>query len=260
MRRRLKQAYRNFKYIRLNRPRLQVRPTDGFVTSWPRSGNSWMRYLLFNALYPDTSWDLVLLNKRMPSIADPELKQLLPVLDRQPFRMFKSHEHAQAYVLRGRVAYLVRDGRDATSSFYHYRTKLNKRSYTFRQYLEGSLAGKYRYGSWHEHVRRWLTYDQHPSLLIVRYEDMLTDTAGQLKRVLRHFDSDVGDDQVAAAVTRSSVGQVNQGFAQYAADKDRQFTGGRGGGTGKYQRWFSPDDEALFMAHAGDTMRQLGYA
>jgi len=259
MRRRLKQAYRNFKYIRLNRPRVKVRPTDGFVTSWPRSGNTWMRYLLFGALYPDVSWDLVSLNKQMPSIADPDLNQLLAELDNHAFRMFKSHENAQEYILGGRVVYLVRDGRDATCSFYHYRTKLNKRDYTFRQYLERSLAGKFRYGSWHEHVCNWLSYESHPSLLVVRYEDMLVDAATQLKRVLNHFGTEVAEDCITAAVERSSVGRVNQGFAQYAAGKDRQFSGGQGGGTGKFRQWFTEQDELLFMEYAGETMQKLGY-
>ena len=218
-----------------------------------------MRYLLFHALYPNESWDLVSLNKKMPSVADSKLRHLLPDLESQPFRMFKSHEHAQDYVLRGRVAYLVRDGRDATSSFYHYRTKLNKRNYTFREYLEQSLAGKFRYGPWHEHVQRWLAHNTHPSLLIVRYEDMVTDTVSQLERVLDHFGADIEEDQIAAAVERSSVSQVNKGFAKYAADKGRQFTGGEGGGAGKFRQRFSSEDEALFMECAGDVMRRLGY-
>lgn len=260
MRRRLFETYRHVKYVTLKRSRLNVRPTDCFVASWPRSGNTWLRYLLFHALYPETNWDLPALNSSMPSVAHPRLGRLLPDLEHQSFRMFKSHETYARYFLAGRVAYLVRDGRDAISSFFHYRTKLNQRRYTFHEYLDRSLSGKFHYGSWHEHVRGWLEQVDHPSLLIVRYEDLLGDPAQQLKRVLHHFGTTLSDDRIHCAVERSSVENVNQGFQRYAAEKHREFSGGRGGGSGRYQDVFDDQAEQLFNAHAGEVMQRLGYA
>lgn len=261
MRRRLAQAYRDLRYITLGLPRLRVRPTDGFLVSWPRSGNTWLRQMVANALYPDSDWDLMALEEHMPIIENPKLRRLLPAMESLPFRIFKSHDDATEYLLAGRVVYLIRDGRDALTSFYHYRTKLNRRSFTFREFLEKTLAGRYRYGPWHRHVSGWLAWEDHPSLLVLKYEDMLSDPTEQLRRTLEHFGSDVPSDRLREAVERASIDRVHRGFQKYAKSKgdDREFSGGLGGGAGKYHEQFTEDDLALFMQHAGDLMRRLGH-
>ena len=259
MRRRLAEAYGDFKYLKLKLPRLEVRPTDCFVVSWPRSGNTWLRYMLYHGLYPDRNWDLESLDRAMPSVANPDLRRLLPALEGQPFRMFKSHDPCHAYFFQGRIAYIVRDGRDAVCSFYHYRTNLNRQETAFRDYLDRSLTGAFRYGSWHEHVAGWLAREGEPSLLIVRYEDMLADPRSVLRRVLSHFGTNLSDERLDEAVRRSSVDRVNRGFQNQAATREKQFSGGLGGGSGRHREMFGADDESLFMQKAGDTMRRLGY-
>jgi Sulfotransferase domain len=258
MRRRLHQAYLDFKHLTLGVPRLDVRPTDCFITSWPRSGNTWLRYMVFYALYPQREWDLVSIEEQMPIVDRRDLGRALAKLAGQPWRLFKSHEPFQRYYLKGKTAYVVRDGRDAIVSFYHYRTKLTGGNLSWRRFLEESLAGKHRYGSWQDHVAGWLDHDA-ASVLVVRYEEMLADPRGALKRVLAHFGRGVPDEQVTAAVERSSVDQVNKGFQRYAAEKDKSFSGGLGGGSGRWRRSFSDADLALFNEHAGDVMRRLGY-
>ena len=259
MRRKLAQAYSDLKFLKLKLPRLEVRPTDCFVISWPRSGNTWLRYMLFHGLYPHRDWDLESLDHAMPSVANPALQGLLPALEEQRFRMFKSHDPCGSYFLRGRVLYLVRDGRDAVSSFYHYRTNLNRQQNDFRSYLKKSLAGEFRYGSWHEHVAGWLDCEDHPSLLVVRYEDMLADPKSILGQVLGHFGTTLSDERLDEAVQRSSVDRVNRGFQMQAAARQRQFSGGLGGGSGRHRDIFGADDELLFLQEAGGVMRRLGY-
>ena len=73
MRRRIREAFARFKHFRLEVPRLEVRPSDCFVVSWPRSGNTWLRYLLSYALRPDQEWDLSAIEQWMPTISRPDL-------------------------------------------------------------------------------------------------------------------------------------------------------------------------------------------
>lgn len=259
MRRRLHQAYLDFKHLTLGVPRLDVRPTDCFITSWPRSGNTWMRYMVFYALYPQDEWDLVTIEKRMPTVDRRDLRKALKQIEGEPFRMFKSHELFQPYYLKGRTAYVVRDGRDATLSLYHYRTNLNRRKIEWGDYLRDSLAGRHHFGGWPQHVGGWTRHGEDEGVRLVRYEDMLADPKRELRRVLDHFQQEVPESQLDAAVERSSVDQVNKGFQRYAAQRDKQFSGGTGGGAGKWRSAFSNDDLKLFNDHAGDLLRQLGY-
>lgn len=259
MRRRLHQFWRDLKHLKWGVPRLAVRPTDVFVVSWPRSGNTWMRHLLFNSLYPQEQWDLTTLADAMPAISDPRLAQLLPALEGRPLRLFKSHDPAALYCLRGRVIYVVRDGRDAIASFHHYRQKLNHGQQTFGAYLQMSLDGRFRYGPWHEHVQGWLSYEHHPSLLVVRYEDMLADPLGALGRVLHHLRIELPPERLEGAVQRSGVKSVHDGFRKYARQRNKSFAGGLGGGSGRYREVFDDACAALFTRRAGAVMAYLGY-
>ena len=257
MRRRIRQAIAEFKHVKLGLPRLEVKPSDCFVTSWPRSGNTWMRYLVFYSLYPDSRWDLVSIEERMPIIDRDDLKKVLPTMD-EP-RMFKSHDPFAPYMLGGRVAYILRDGRDAMVSLYNYRTQMAHIDEPFGEFLRKTLEGRYAYGPWHEHVAGWLDHGGDPAVLIVRYEDMLKDPGAQAKRVLQHFGLDASDQRVARSVERSNIDQVNKGFQRYAANKGRKMTGGLGGGKGRWREMYSDADLELFMRYSGEAMRRAGY-
>ena len=58
MRRRLQELYRDFVHGTMKIPYLDLQSTDCILNSFPRSGNTWMRFMIFYALYPDRDWDL----------------------------------------------------------------------------------------------------------------------------------------------------------------------------------------------------------
>ena len=259
MRHRLHQAYLDLKHLTLGVPRLTVRSHDCFVTSWPRSGSTWLRCMLFHALFPEQDWDLVSIERRMPMVDRRDFRKALARLDAQPRRMFKSHDPFHPHYLEGKTVYVVRDGRDAILSFYHYREGMDARSLNWPIFLSQSLRGKHRYGSWQDHVLGWTRHGSAPSVLMVKYEDLLQDPVRELGRALAQFGLAVAPEQAAAAVERSAIDRVYQGFHRYAAQRGKQFDGGLGGGSGRWRQWFSDQDRALFNTYAGDAMRQLGY-
>ena len=259
MRRRLREKWNDFKYLTLGLKRFEVRPTDCFLTSFPRAGNTWMRYMLLYALFPDEPWELPEIEERMPIIDRHDIRKAIRRMGNAPYRLFKSHEQFQPYYLSGRTVYIVRDGRDSIVSYYHYRQHMNNLKMSLSEYVARSLRGEFRYGSWQDHVRGWMAHASHPNVLVVRYEEMVADPGAQLRRVLEHFNLSVSDERIAAAVERSSVDQVNKGFARWASQHSRQFSGGLGGGTGKGRKLLSQADLELFERYAGDLLRELGY-
>lgn len=260
MRRRMMEIYRDFKHGTLGRPYLPVRATDCFLVSFPRSGNTWMRYMLLHALKPGGQWELPSIEQTMPIVDRPDLKRLLHRRSTdEPYRLFKSHDALTPYFFQGRVVYIVRDGRDAVSSYYHYRVHMNQMKLTWPDYLRRSLAGRYRYGAWRDHVRGWLAHRDNPAMRVLRYEQMLESPKTALKSVIEHFGLAASDQAIAAAVEQSSVQRVSEGFAKVASQQDRQFTGGTGGGAGKWRAKFSEQEATLFEQSAGDLLRDLGY-
>ena len=229
------------------------------MTSWPRSGNTWMRYLIFHALVDDVAADLATVEENIPIVDRPDLKRVLARMEARERRVFKTHEPFAPYYLQGKTVYIIRDGRDATLSLYHYRTKLNRLEMSRSEFIRRTLSDEFDYGSWHRHLAGWIANDPHPNLLLVRYEDMLKDTPGELTRVLTHFGVSVPSERITRAVERASLENVNKGFAKQAAEKDRDFSGGLGGGSGRAAEVFSMADMELFRERAGDVLRRLGY-
>ncbi len=259
MRRRLRKHYHNLKYGVLKWPRFAVQPTDCFIISFPRSGSTWMHHMISYAMEPDHNWTLLEILDRIPIITRRDFREHLRQLKALPQRIFKAHEPFRPYLLQGRIVYIVRDGRDATMSFHHYDQNMKGLDVSFSKYLKQSLRGKYRYGSWHNHVSGWWAKRSHPSLLIIRYEHMLKDPAQELRRALHHFGIEVPDENISLAVEHSSIDQVSKGFTLHAVNRSKTFSGGTGGGTEKWKQKFREQDKVLFIKYAGNMLQEIGY-
>ena len=161
----------------------QVLPDDCLLVSYPRSGSTWLRFLISNVRFgADCPTTFENLNDRIPYALRPRASTMarLP----RP-RILKSHS---AYDCRFRkVVLLVRDPRDVAISYYHYHVR-NKRiepDCPIESYVPRYVLGEMdNYGSWGENVGSWLGARQTTDdFLFVRYEDMKADTAAVLTEI-----------------------------------------------------------------------------
>src|ERR1700721_535136 len=159
-----------------------VFPDDTFLVSYPKSGNTWVRFLLANLMYPNETVGFANINRLLPAPGVLS-KRFLRSLPRP--RVMKSHE---TFDVRFRkVIYLVRDPRDVAVSEYHF--DLKKRyiepDVTLEQFVRRFIAGQTSsYASWWEHPASW-TAPRHgnPAFLLVRYEDLLADPIGETGKI-----------------------------------------------------------------------------
>jgi hypothetical protein len=238
-------------------PRIRVRPDDCFLVSWPRSGNTWLTHMLIEVMDTDGAFEgrprwLVGLGRSFQSSHLATSPMLSP-------RVFKSHERFVPAYLRGRVAYLVRHGLDATASYFDYRTKMSRSSIDWETFLDRCLTDRVRHGGWHRHVESWLAHRDHPSVLVVRYEDLLADTATELARVLDHFGVASSRERIDRAVEQASIEAVHNSFRSRARHRGRSFSGGLGGGSGRWRERFSEPERRRFLDTSGAAMSLLGY-
>lgn len=198
-------------FFRLHRPgrTLQIFPDDAFLVSFPKSGNTWTRFLVANLLYPDTPANFANIYKLIP---DPEgtPKKYFDSM-RRP-RVIKSHTcFDPAYP---RVIYIVRDPRDVALSQYHYHRKrrLIADDYPLADFVTRFVAGETcDYGSWAENVSTWLVARRnHSKFLLLRYEDMIADTARELAKVASFMGIPAGSEQLLTAVERSSADNMRK--------------------------------------------------
>src|SRR6202161_2767232 len=134
---------------------LTVFDDDVFIVSYPRSGNTWTRFLIGNLLRLDEPATFSNIESRVAEIyfnPDHELRKLP-----RP-RLLKSHEPFQPRYPR--VIYIVRDPRDVAVSFYHHNVKTGNIAddYPMRDFIPRFINAEFdtKWGSWSDHVRSWL--------------------------------------------------------------------------------------------------------
>jgi hypothetical protein len=190
----------------LHRPgrNLAVLPNDVFLVSYPKSGNTWARFLVANITRPDDGVDFSSVNRVIP---DPEITTYREFTRVPQPRIIKSHQYFDPRYQR--VIYIVRDPRDVVLSQYHFqrKRKLLADDFPLAEFVNRFLAGQTcAYGSWGENVVSWLATRYHQSdFLLLRYEDMTANTDHEVARVVEFLGLDVTPQQIARAVERSSA-------------------------------------------------------
>ena len=238
----------------------QIHHDDLFLVSYPKSGNTWMRFLLANLLRitdAGASDQPIDFHSAVRYVPEYELHTDEVDLAPRP-RILKSHTTFNHRFPR--VVYLVRDPRDVYVSYYHYMRKRIPGEMDIRSFIR--MDGLHP-SHWHEHVAGWV--DQ-PNVLVIRYEDMIDDTSEQVRRFLRFWDArSFSDDQITDAVERSSFSNMKQIEQRkgrpFASEQLRKLSTPfmRSGRAGAWPTHISAEDHDYLVSQMGDLMSRFGY-
>jgi hypothetical protein len=244
---------------------VEVFADDVFVVSYPKSGNTWVRFLIAHLLAEGRPVDFSSVQEIVPGI-DWLPANKLRSLSRP--RILKSHEYFDPRYEK--LVYLVRDPRDVVVSYYHHdiRRRRIPQVYPIEQYVARFLAGRLDpYGSWNEHVGSWLgARDGDPGFLLLRYEDLSAAPQPGLRRIADFLGLCPSDAELALACQRSSfeaMGKLERFQAATAGTLSpvrlqQPFV--RSGTVGGWRREMPPALAARITARWGTTMAALGYA
>lgn len=243
---------------------IDVFPGDVFVVSYPKSGNTWTRFLLANLVNPEEIANFGNINRIIPD-TEAVSKRELNRLPRP--RIFKSHQYFHPRYER--VIYVVRDPRDVALSQYHFHRKrrLLEDGAPIEDFVNRFLAGKTTpYGSWGENVASWLaTRYQKSGFLLLRYEDMIADTAHELEKLAYFLQIDATPQRIMQAVQRSSAENMRKLEKEQAklwsttkeTRQDVPFV--RSAKAGEWVSALSQDSVSAIESQWGSLMQFLGY-
>lgn len=194
-----------------------VYPDDTFLVSYPKSGNTWVRFLLANLIHPNETVTFANINHLLPA-PGVITRRFLKTVPRP--RILKSHEPFDARFKK--VIYLVRDPRDvAVSEFFFDRKKRYiDPATTLDQFIAPFLAGHTSsYGSWWEHVASWIgARHSNPAFLLMRYEDLLSNPIPETAKIAEFLGIQADEARFKAAVERSSADKMRK-LEKQDADK-----------------------------------------
>jgi hypothetical protein len=198
-----------FRTLRIERD-ITIFPDDVFLTSYPRSGNTWTRFLVGNLVHTEEAVTFLNVERLVPDMykhSDYYLRHLP-----RP-RILKSHEVFDPRYKK--IIYIVRDPRDVAISHYHFEKKLKSvgEDCPIEDFVPGWMGGRYwdRLGSWADHVTSWLStrHDSH-SFAILRYEDLIADAARELVKVATMLGIEPTAERLTRAADLSSADRMRQ--------------------------------------------------
>ncbi len=190
--------------------RVKVFPDDVFIVSYPKSGNTWVRFLIANLLDQKSgSVDFSNIEQKVPDIYK---NSNLDLLKHVSPRFLKSHEYLDPRYRK--VIYIVRDPRDVVVSYFHYLIKVRRitEDRPLDQFIDNFIKGDISpFGSWYENVASWIyTRNRDENFLMMRYEDILLDTYQELQKIADFLQMSVDEDCLNRAIVMSSRDNMQQ--------------------------------------------------
>jgi hypothetical protein len=253
-----------------------------WIASYPKSGNTWVRFMLANLIYGSQASAASL------AALIPDIHEIEPGgIGIGGARLLKTHFiFSPNHPLAARTAaaiYIVRRPEDVLTSNFHYQRRIAGAEVdivSFERYVEEFIAhrGDPRWkelgmGDWAENVRSWLGVPHEFPVLGIKYEDLAADAIGicrQLAHLLRPAST---REEIEQAVERASfasmraieeadirnrrVGIFYKPYLQEAIDAGRRFM--RAGSVGEGAARLSELQRARLAAAFATEAERIGY-
>ena len=231
--------------------------SDVFLGSYPRSGSTWLRFLLSEIL-TGQSPEFSRTNQLIPDVGKHSgAVALLP----KNGRLIKTHESYRPEYKK--AVYLVRDARDVVSSEYAYQTSLGWFKGGFDDYVKCFVRGTVDgYGSWQDHVSSWVNSPlaRGGNLLVLRFEDLRRDTVETLSEICDFMAVEIERDVIKRAIDNNSLEKMREKEKRNPQRASRE---GRFVRSGLVEGWrgkLSEEQIQMIERYAGEALSRLGYS
>ncbi|HKV12993.1 MAG TPA: sulfotransferase domain-containing protein [Thermoanaerobaculia bacterium] len=187
------------------------REDDLFIVSYPKSGTTLMQMMLYQ-MTSEGSMEIPHIDCVAPWIELWLLRDRADVLESLPSpRFFKSHLLYDQIPKGRKIIYLVRDVRDVAVSSYHHFCLVTGKQPPLDQYIDGFLQGKSPlFGSWFEHTRSWLPHRNDSNVLLLKYEDIISDLPGTVQAVSQFWGVPVAPEDLPRILERCGINFMRQ--------------------------------------------------
>lgn len=253
-----------------------------WIASYPKSGNTWVRFILCNLLFG-------------PQSSAAALSQLIPDVHEVPpgqlgrGGLCKTHfMYSDALPLAPRTAgclYIVRHPADVLVSNFHYAVRAaaagEPSAAAFDRYVDDFVSHRgdprwiqHGMGSWDANVKSWIADRHEFPVQLLKYEDLERDPHPIAEKMSRSLGTGASPERVAQAVADSSFERMRQieeadirdrrmgifykPYLETSIRAGRRFM--RRGASGEGARELSPAQRARLADVFGSLLQALGYS
>jgi hypothetical protein len=236
-----------------------LEPADVIYASYPKSGSTWARFVLFEILSGMPA-GFRKTNSLMPGIgSQSKALRLLP----GGGRLIATHEDYQKEYRK--AIYVVRDPRDIVLAEHAFYTVLDYYHDDLDHFIESFLLTKncsvYGYGPWQRHISSWLDSPiaGTDNMLVLRFEDLRNDPVPGFARMVEFLGVDVDMDKIQRAVENNTIQKMRE---KENKEPVRSSIRGRFVREGAVRGWLSkltPAQALRIEELAGAAMVRMGY-
>lgn len=236
--------------------KIVVKPQDVYLVSFPKSGNTWMRFLLINYLFNFKNEKLIYddLEKFIPSVHKSSKKS---INSRKGDRIIKSHFVEPFYP---KIIYVIRDGRDALVSYYYYQKDLRGFEGSFEDFYDSDFSSDA--GTWDEHLRAAIKYEEKNSndIIFIKYEDLKSNPEEVFGKVITFLGKSIDKKQLKFAIENSSFNKLKQMQESDGVEiEERKINFFRKGTSNQWTNYFSEKMNSHFVEKSQDLLKRFNY-
>jgi len=248
---------------------IATRADDICYTGYPKSGTNWLANILVRLLNEGESPQGTTLRNSLhwieSSLHYPRSRAELDLLPSP--RIFSSHMPFPMALggdpLRNpcRYVYIARNPRDVAVSYFHFEAGQSwSGNYDgdWSHWLRMFVDGKLQRGDWFDHVLGWWRHRDAGNVHFLKYEDLLGDFGGELRRLGRFLGREPSDALVEVIEDRTRFGNMKRDRFSSLQDVDGLGHFFRKGEIGSWKERFTVRESEWFDEVYRERMRGSG--
>jgi estrone sulfotransferase len=233
---------------------------DVFVVSFPKSGNTWMRFMLTGLYLWEKSGGKVKPNyfNIHTYVKDIHLEKIESRTDFSTGfpRIIKSHRpYTKNYT---RTIFIVRDVRDVMISWYKFKNRHREQYGAIEEVLSSESIGV---NAWVKHTESWLNSDtnKNKKLLFLRYEDLIDNPIEGLRQIIEFLNIEVSDEGLEWVIQQGDKNRVRALEKTYGRARTAKVPFLRKGEKNQWKTSMKPANIEYINSKAEETLIKCDY-
>jgi hypothetical protein len=230
-----------------------IHDSDVFVASYPKSGNTWLRFLIANMITKKELITFKNINNYVPGIYS--FRETINQMNEQ--RYIKIHD--PFFEMFPRCIYIYRDYRDVLVSYFHFQVNQQQFSGTISDFIKSKNVN--HFGKWSDHVLAAIKQRQkHPDkILMIGYEHLMEQPVLYAKQIADFckIEPQRSWNEIVSNCSFEHLQQMEEEHGKVFDKLDFKFF--RSGTKKQWKDALTKEDIAYIMKENEEFLTQLGY-